>query len=134
PNRRWWRFTGWWLLALALAVTWWVVALLLLGRVSPPFLDFIESAGVTTRWTSLTEMLRGTHSWTPFVAPNATAGAPLVTSPVMILGTGLVAAGGLAGLTGMLSRRSPGAGRLVTMLLIGVTLLAIGYAGGLGSP
>lgn len=134
PNRRWWRFTGWCLLALVLAATWWVVALLLLGRVSPPFLDFIESAGVTTRWTSLTEMLRGTHSWTPFVAPNATAGAPLVTRPVMILGTCLVAAAGLAGLTGMLSRRLPGAGRLVTMLLIGVTLLAIGYAGGLGSP
>lgn len=134
PTRRWWRFTGWWLLALTLAVTWWLVALVLLGRVSPPFLDFIESAGVTTRWTSLTEMLRGTHSWTPFVAPNATAGAPLVTSPVMILGTCLVAAAGLAGLTGLLSRRTPGAGRLVTMLLIGVTLLAIGYAGGLGSP
>ncbi len=134
PNRRWWSFTGWWLLALALAVTWWVVALVLLGRVSPPFLDFIESAGVTTRWTSLTEMLRGTHSWTPFVAPNATAGAPLVTRPVMILGTCLVAAGGLAGLTGLLRRRLPGAGRLVTMLLVGVTLLALGYAGGLGSP
>lgn len=134
PNRRWLSFTGWWLLALALAVTWWVVALVLLGRVSPPFLDFIESAGVTTRWTSLTEMLRGTHSWTPFVAPNATAGAPLVTRPVMILGTCLVAAGGIAGLTGMLRRQLPGAGRLVTMLLIGVTLLALGYAGGLGSP
>ncbi|RAV02494.1 hypothetical protein DQP56_05235 [Mycolicibacter senuensis] len=134
PNRRWWSFTGWWLLALALAVTWWLVALLLLGRVSPPFLDFIESAGVTTRWTSLTEILRGTHSWTPFVAPNATAGAPLVTRPVLILGTCLVAAAGLAGLTGMLRRRLPGAGRLVTMLLIGVTLLAVGYAGGLGSP
>lgn len=134
PNRRWWRFTGWWLLALTLAVTWWVVALVLLGRVSPPFLDFIESAGVTTRWTSLTEMLRGTHSWTPFVAPAATAGAPLVTRPVMILGTCLVAAGGLAGLTGMLRRKLPGSGRLVTMLLIGVTLLAVGYAGGLGSP
>lgn len=134
PDRRWWRFTAWWLLALALAVTWWLVALVLLGRVSPPFLDFIESAGVTTRWTSLTEMLRGTHSWTPFVAPSATAGAPLVTRPVMILGTSLVAAAGLAGLTGMLRRRLPGAGRLVTMLLIGVTLLAVGYAGGLGSP
>ncbi|MGB5797639.1 MAG: DUF3367 domain-containing protein, partial [Mycolicibacter algericus] len=134
PNRRWWSFTGWWLLALALAVTWWLVALLLLGRVSPPFLDFIESAGVTTRWTSLTEILRGTHSWTPFVAPNATAGAPLVTRPVLILGTCLVAAAGLAGLTGMLRRRLPGAGRLITMLLIGVTLLAVGYAGGLGSP
>lgn len=134
PSRRWWRFTGWWLLALTLAVAWWVVALVLLGRVSPPFLDFIESAGVTTRWTSLTEMLRGTHSWTPFVAPNATAGSPLVTRPVLILGTCLVAAAGLAGLTGLLVRRTPGAGRLVTMLLIGVTLLAIGYAGGLGSP
>ncbi|ORV72374.1 hypothetical protein AWC09_04910 [Mycolicibacter hiberniae] len=134
PNRRWWRFSGWWLLALTLAVAWWLVALVLLGRVSPPFLDFIESAGVTTRWTSLTEMLRGTHSWTPFVAPNATAGSPLVTRPVLILGTCLVAAAGLAGLTGLLVRRTPGAGRLVTMLLIGVTLLAIGYAGGLGSP
>ncbi|WP_152665384.1 alpha-(1-_3)-arabinofuranosyltransferase [Mycobacterium sp. UM_Kg1] len=134
PTRRWWRFTGWWLLALTLAVAWWLVALVLLGRVSPPFLDFIESAGVTTRWTSLTEMLRGTHSWTPFVAPNATAGSPLVTRPVLILGTCLVAAAGLAGLTGLLVGRTPGAGRLVTMLLIGVTLLAIGYAGGLGSP
>ncbi|MEB3050987.1 alpha-(1-_3)-arabinofuranosyltransferase family protein [Mycolicibacter sp. MYC123] len=134
PNRRWWRFTGWWLLSLTLAVTWWVIALLLLGRVSPPFLDFIESAGVTTRWTSLTEMLRGTHSWTPFVAPSATAGSPLVTRPVMILGTCLVAAAGLAGLTGMLRRNLPGAGRLATMLLVGVTLLALGYAGGLGSP
>lgn len=134
PNRRWWRFTGAWLLALALAVAWWLVALLLLGRVSPPFLDFIESSAVTTRWTSLVEMLRGTHSWAPFVAPGATAGAPLVTSPVMILGTCLVAAAGLAGLTGLLRRHTPGAGRLVTMLLIGVTLLALGYAGGLGSP
>ncbi|MBS9533315.1 DUF3367 domain-containing protein [Mycobacterium sp. M1] len=134
PGRRWWRFTGWWLLALALAVTWWLVALLLLGRVSPPFLDFIESSGVTTKWTSLVEMLRGTHSWTPFVAPDATAGAPLVTRPVLILGTCLVAAAGLAGLTGLLRRRVPGAGRLTTMLLIGVVLLGIGYSGGLGSP
>jgi arabinofuranan 3-O-arabinosyltransferase len=134
PNRLWWRFTGWWLLALALALAWWLVALLLLSRVSPPFLDFIESAAVTTRWTSLVEILRGTHSWTPFVAPNATAGTPLVTRPVFILGTCLVAAAGLAGLSGLLRRRVPGAGRLVTMLLIGVTLLAAGYAGGLGSP
>ncbi len=97
PDRRWWRFTGWWLLASALAVAWWVVALLLLGRVSPPFLDFIESSGVTTQWTSLTEVLRGTSAWTPFVAPNATAASSLVTQPSMILATVLVAAGGLAG-------------------------------------
>ena len=69
----------------------------LLGRISPPFLDFIESSGVTTQWTSLTEVLRGTDSWTPFVRP-----APLrvVTGDqsVAILATTLVAAAGLAGL------------------------------------
>lgn len=93
------QFSAWWLLASSLAIAWWVVALLLLGRVSPPFLDFIESSGVTTQWTSLTEVLRGTSAWTPFVAPNATAASSLVTQPSMIIATVLVAAGGLAGLT-----------------------------------
>ncbi|MCT7658855.1 alpha-(1-_3)-arabinofuranosyltransferase [Mycobacterium deserti] len=131
PNRLWWRFTAWWLACSALAVTWWVVALFLLGRVSPPFLDFIESSGVTTRWMSLTEMLRGTDAWTPFVAPNATAGASLVTGSLAVLATTLVAAAGLAGLA---MRSMPARGRLATMLLIGVVLLAAGYSGGLGSP
>ncbi|BBY63626.1 alpha-(1-_3)-arabinofuranosyltransferase [Mycolicibacterium helvum] len=130
PNRVWWRFTGWWALASVLAVTWWVVALLALGRISPPFLDFIESSGVTTQWTSLTEMLRGTDSWTPYVAPNATAAAELVTQPAMVLATTLVAAGGMAGLA---LRSMPARGRLIAMLLIGVVLLSVGYSGGLGS-
>ena len=107
PNRSWWRYTAWSLLAFALAILWWVVALVLLRNVSPPFLDFIESSGVTTQWSSLVEMLRGTDSWTPFVAPTATAGAPLVTGSVAILGTCLVAAAGLAGLA---SRGHAGAG------------------------
>ncbi len=131
PNRLWWRFTSWWALCSVLAIAWWVVALVMLGRISPPFLDFIESSGVTTQWTSLTEMLRGTDSWTPFVAPNATAGASLVTGSVAVLATTLVAAAGLAGLA---MRSMPARGRLVTILLIGVVLLAAGYAGGLGSP
>jgi arabinofuranan 3-O-arabinosyltransferase len=131
PNRLWWRFTAWWLLGLLLATLWWLVALVLLGRVSPPFLDFIESSGVTTQWTSLTEVLRGTDSWPPFVAPTATAGTSLVTSSVAILATTLVAAAGLAGLA---LRSMPARGRLVTMLLVGTVLLAVGYSGGLGSP
>lgn len=131
PNRLWLRFTAWWLACAALAVTWWVVALVLLGRISPPFLDFIESSGVTTRWMSLTEMLRGTDAWTPFVAPNATAGASLVTGSVAVLATTLVAAAGLAGLA---MRTMPARGRLVTILLVGIVLLALGYSGGLGSP
>jgi arabinofuranan 3-O-arabinosyltransferase len=131
PNRRWWRYTAWWLLALTLAMSWWLVALILMARISPPFLDFIESSGVTTQWSSLVEVLRGTDSWTPFVAPDATAGAPLVTGSVAILATCLVAAAGLAGLG---TRDLPARGRLATMLLVGVVLLAAGYSGGLGSP
>jgi arabinofuranan 3-O-arabinosyltransferase len=131
PNRRWWRFSGWWLLATALAVLWWFVPLVLLGRISPPFLDYIESSGVTTQWTSLIEMLRGTDSWSPFVASGATAAPSLVTGSAAILATTLVAAAGLAGLA---LRSMPARGRLVMMLLTGITLLAIGYSGGLGSP
>ncbi|MCV7162179.1 DUF3367 domain-containing protein [Mycolicibacterium brisbanense] len=131
PNKVWLRFTAWWFGCTALAVTWWVIALVMLGRISPPFLDFIESSGVTTQWTSLTEMLRGTDSWTPFVAPNATAAASLVTSTVAVLATTLVAAAGLAGLA---LRSMPARGRLITMLLIGIVLLGLGYSGGLGSP
>lgn len=134
PNRVWWRYTAWWLVASALAMSWWLVALILLFRISPPFLDFIESSGVTTQWSSLIEVLRGTASWTPFVAPNATAGAPLVTGSVAILATCLVTAAGLAGLAGMAARGGAPAGRLVTMLLVGVVLIAAGYSGGLGSP
>ncbi|MGE2712977.1 alpha-(1-_3)-arabinofuranosyltransferase [Mycolicibacterium litorale] len=131
PNRLWWRFTAWWFGCAALAVLWWVIPLLLLGRISPPFLDFIESSGVTTQWMSLTEMLRGTGSWTPFVAPTATAGSTLVTGTLAVLATTLVAAAGLAGLA---LRSMPARGRLITMLLVGVALLAAGYSGGLGSP
>src|ERR1700730_7693968 len=127
PNRRWWRYTGWWLLALALAMSWWLVALILMARISPPFLDFIESSRVTTQWSSLVEVLRGTDSGTPFVAPDATAGAPLVTGSVAILATCLVAAAGLAGLV---MRDLQARGRLVTMLLVGVVLLGVGYSGG----
>ena len=131
PGRRWLRYAGWLLVALVPAVLWWVVALSQLRGVSPPFLDFIESSGVTTQWSSLVELLRGTDSWTPFVAPTATAGAPLVTGPVAILGTCLVAGAGLAGLA---LNTMPARGRLVAMLLVGVVLLAVGYSGGLGSP
>ncbi|MUL63390.1 hypothetical protein BOO86_02840 [Mycobacterium sp. CBMA 234] len=131
PNRRWWRFTAWWFGCTVLAILWWVVALLLLGRISPPFLDFIESSGVTTQWLSLTEMLRGTYGWTAFVATDATAGSSLVTSSVAVLATTLVAAGGIAGLA---MRSMPARGRLISMLLVGLLLLAVAYSGGLGSP
>ncbi|PTR23516.1 arabinofuranan 3-O-arabinosyltransferase [Rhodococcus sp. OK519] len=131
PNRRWWVFTAWWIPCLLLATVWWIVPLLLLGQVSPPFLDYIESAGVTTQWTSLTEVLRGTDSWTPFVSPERVAGTVLVTQPVAVVATGLIAAAGLAGLC---MRRMPAKGRLTLILLVGIAGLGAGYLGDLGSP
>ncbi|WP_421958312.1 DUF3367 domain-containing protein [Prescottella subtropica] len=131
PDRRWWVFTAWWIPCLLLATLWWIVPLLLLSRVSPPFLDFIESSGVTTQWTSLTEVLRGTDSWTPFVSPERVAGTVLVTEPVAVVATGLIAAAGLAGLC---MRRMPAKGRLTLILLVGIAGLGAGYVGDLGSP
>ncbi len=130
PDRRWWRFTAWWVPLGIVATAWWTVPLLMLGSVSPPFLDYIESAGTTTRWTSLVEVLRGTDSWTPFISPDRMAGAILVTQPVSVLATGLVAAAGLAGL----ALPSPARGRLVLVLVIGLVGIGVGYAGAWGSP
>ncbi|MFD4366722.1 alpha-(1-_3)-arabinofuranosyltransferase [Rhodococcus sp. NPDC058521] len=131
PNRRWLVFSAWWFPFIGLATLWWIVPLLLLGRVSPPFLDYIESAGVTTQWTSLAEILRGTDSWTPFVSPERIAGAVLVTQPAAVVATGLIAAAGIAGLC---MRAMPARGRLALILLVGVVGLSAGYVGELGSP
>ncbi|MFI5778196.1 alpha-(1-_3)-arabinofuranosyltransferase family protein [Nocardia sp. NPDC051570] len=131
PNRTWWRFTRAWIPLLVLATFWWVVPLLVLGRVSPPFLDYIESSGVTTQWASLGEVLRGTDSWTPFVSPERIAGAVLVTQPAAVLATGLLAAAGMAGLA---LRSMPYRGRFALILIVGLVGICAGYAGQLGGP
>ncbi|SNT02974.1 alpha-(1-_3)-arabinofuranosyltransferase [Rhodococcoides kyotonense] len=131
PDRRWLKFSGWWAGFLVLATLWWIVPLLLLGSVSPPFLDYIESSGTTTQWASLAEILRGTSSWTPFVSPERVAGAVLVTQPAAVVATGVVAAAGVAGLA---MRSMPARGRLTVMLFVGILGLTAGYVGDLGSP
>ncbi len=131
PDRTWWRFTRMWIPLLALGTFWWVVPLLVLGKVSPPFLDYIESSGVTTQWASLGEVLRGTDSWTPYVSPERIAGAVLVTQPAAVLATGLLAAAGMAGLA---LRSMPARGRFTLVLIVGLVGICAGYAGELGGP
>ncbi|WP_218020198.1 alpha-(1-_3)-arabinofuranosyltransferase [Nocardia anaemiae] len=131
PDRRWWRFTLAWIPLLVLATFWWAVPLLLLGKVSPPFLDYIESSGVTTQWASLGEVLRGTDSWTPFVSPERIAGAVLVTQPAAVLATGLLAAAGMAGLA---MRSMPYRGRFALILLVGLVGICAGFVGELSGP
>lgn len=88
----------WWIPSGLLATFWWIGPLLILGRYSPPFTDYIESSSLTTRWLNPLEVLRGATSWTPFLSTERAGGHALVTEPVFIVATLLVA---LLGLWGM---------------------------------
>lgn len=144
-----WRRQGWLLLPAAVAVSaWWIGPLLVLGKYSPPFTDFIESSYVTTRWLNLLEILRGTTHWTPFADTEREAGYLLVSQPVFVLATVAIAACGLAGLAlraqgaqgtpgsrdslGSQVSTTPGTrlryhGLWPLMLLVGITILAAPY-------
>lgn len=119
------RTLAWWLLGCLAVSAWWIAPLLVLGRYSPPFTDYIESAFVTTRWLNPAEILRGTTSWAPFASPERVAGHLLVSEPVFVLVTLAVAALGLIGL-----RRAPHRGLWLGMALIGVAILGAGWSAG----
>ncbi|SDF39972.1 arabinofuranan 3-O-arabinosyltransferase [Lentzea fradiae] len=128
------RLVLWWAACVLAVALWWIVPLLLLGRYSLPFLDYIESAANTTAPMSLFQVLRGTNQWVAYVLqgepwwPN---GFLLVDNPVLMAGTALVALIGVVGLArlGLPERRF-----LVLGTLAGVTLLTVGYVGSLDSP
>lgn len=129
-----WRRQGWLLLPAAVAVSaWWIGPLLVLGKYSPPFTDFIESSYVTTRWLNLLEILRGTTHWTPFADTEREAGYLLVSQPVFVLATVAIAACGLAGLALSTQSTADSRARLrfhglwLVMLLVGIAVLAAPY-------
>lgn len=137
-TRRWTRahlrLVLWWCGGVLGATLWWILPLLLLGRYSMPFLNYIESAANTTGPVSLAEALRGTDQWVAYVntgTPWWPSGWQLVDNPVLIAVTGLVAAAGLYGLcrAGLPQRRF-----LVLAAVTGLTLLTIGHVGALDSP
>ncbi|MFI6826053.1 alpha-(1-_3)-arabinofuranosyltransferase [Kribbella sp. NPDC050241] len=124
-----------WLGCVVAVSIWWLVPLLLLGRYSPPFLDWIEDAGVTTGTASVFESFRGTSQWLNFLSgadgPTWPAGWLYVTQPTLILITAVVALLGLAGLAmGSLKHR----GFLRLALVVGLLLVTLGHAGTAGSP
>ena len=136
-RRRWWRsrVVGWWALAVTCATAWWVVPLLLLGRYSPPFLEWIEKAAVVARPIGLLDVLRGTTHW---LGHLVTAGGPwwdagylLVSRPGLVVATTVVAAVGLAGLA---QRGLPHRGYLWLLAGIGVVVLGVAHTGPVDSP
>ncbi|HEX6075465.1 MAG TPA: alpha-(1-_3)-arabinofuranosyltransferase [Micromonosporaceae bacterium] len=128
------RLVVWWTVAVVAATLWWVIPLLMLGRYSIPFLDYIESAENTTAPLSLFQALRGTNQWVAYVIsgePWWPAGWALVDSPFLMVATGLIAAIGLAGLA---RRNLPERQFLVLGMLTGLVLLTLGHVGPLDSP
>jgi len=124
-----------WGLGVLLACAWWIGPLLLLGRYSPPFLDYIESAAITTGPVGWTNALRGTDHWLAGVSLGDhhwwQAGYLLLTNPALIVVTTVVAA---IGLCGLLHPRVPDRLTLIVPMAIGLTCLVAAQgtaAGGL---
>ena len=61
------RLVRWWLGAVAVASAWWMLPLLVLGRYSPPFLDYIETSAAVVRPLGWTNVARGADHWVSFV-------------------------------------------------------------------
>ncbi|HEY3717742.1 MAG TPA: alpha-(1-_3)-arabinofuranosyltransferase family protein [Jatrophihabitantaceae bacterium] len=130
PRRR--ALIGWWVGAVLMACAWWLIPLALLGKYSPPFLDWIESSSTTTLPTSLLATLRGVDHWESYLGPNIwPAGWIFASAPATILATAAVAGAGLAGLG---RRRLPHRLFLWLTLLLGLTLVTAGHSATVGPP
>lgn len=116
----------WWPIFTLLGTLWWLVPLFLLGRYSPPFMDFIESSAVTTFPTTLFDTLRGTSDWVAYIDSGWVAGNDLVTTNFLILNVATVVALGVVGI-GL--RDNPHRQFLGLSLLIGMIMVTAGHVG-----
>jgi arabinofuranan 3-O-arabinosyltransferase len=122
----------WWSASVVLACLWWIIPLLVLGKYSPPFLDWIESAAVTTNPTSLATTLRGAEHWEAYLGRGVwPTGYVFVAIRAVVLATALIAAFGVAGLV---SRRARHRQFLALALGVGLVLLTFGHSSTVGPP
>jgi arabinofuranan 3-O-arabinosyltransferase len=128
PRRR--ALAGWFTVAVVLSTAWWAIPLVLLGKYSPPFLDWIESSQVTTSVTSLAASLRGVDHWQAYLGPSIwPAGWILVAVPAVIVCTAVVPG---AGLLGIARADAPERSFLLLCLLLGLCLVGLGFVAGIG--
>lgn len=125
-----------WLVAVLLGALWWLLPLLVMGRYAYPFLDYIETASITTAVTSVPNVLRGADDWIAYILDSAShpvwqGGWVLAQSLTAILATGVVAA---VGCWGLLRQRGHLA-RWTLLCAVGATLfMVVGHGGTVGSP
>ncbi|WP_193614399.1 alpha-(1-_3)-arabinofuranosyltransferase domain-containing protein [Nocardioides lijunqiniae] len=125
----------WWAGATVMASAWWMLPLLVLGRYSPPFLDYIETSIAVVRPLGWTNVTRGADHWLSFIYVGGQPWWPgaysLATAPVLIATTAAVSALGFYGLT---RRTMPLRVPLLLSLLLGAVCLTVSREGALASP
>lgn len=126
---------GWWVVAVALASTWWLIPLLVLNAHAFPFLDAIESVTTTAQPATLANAFRGTSHWVAWTVTGDEytwpAGARLSSGPGPAAAALLLATAGAAGLV---RRSTPARRPLGLAFAVGMTGLAIAHVGSATSP
>lgn len=124
-----------WAVGVGAASLWWFLPLLVMGRYSPPFLDYIETAAATTRPLGWTNIVRGADHWLAFVNVGGQPWWPgaydLAVQPALIFLTAAVAA---VSLVGLLGKGLPMRGTWIASAALGMALLSVGHAGFAHSP
>ncbi len=115
----------WWPVFTLLGTLWWLVPLFALGAYSPPFLEYIESASVTTIPTNLFDAWRGTSDWVAYVSSHWRAGHDLVTTSYGPLNSAVLL---VFGSVGLMLRRNPHRQFLALSLLAGLLMVTFGHA------
>ena len=116
----------WWPVFTFLGTLWWLVPLAVMGAYSPPFLDWIETASVTTFPTTVADALRGTSNWVAYIDTTSRAGRDLLSTPYLALDAGVLL---LLGCAGMVLRSNPHRAFLARGLAVGLVLVTLGHEG-----
>lgn len=129
------RFVVGWFAAVGAACLWWALPLLVLARYTPPFYEYVESAGDTTSLIGWSEAARGDSSWLGYLLSGDQPWWPamyrLTTEPLLIVVAAVVAAIGLAGLTQVRGDiRRP----LVFAAVLGLACITVSHGGAAGAP
>lgn len=128
------RLTLGWSTLIGVVCAWWIGPLLILGKYAPPFLDYIESATVTTAPMTWTTVLRGDSHWVAFLPVSVShweTGHALTYTAFLVVTSALVGVLGLAGLT---LTRFPQRRPFLLATVLALVIMALGHGGWGGTP